>query len=137
MSTQTDEPGSLLTGAAGDTPPAPGTPPPAPPAGETPPAPPPGDPPPPGEADWLPEKFRVMKDDKLDEAASARKLAESYKALEQHKGPLPPAAPEEYTIAPLTDAEGNPVEGVNVDEFTADPMYKSFAAEAPQAWFQQ
>lgn len=98
--------------------------------------PPPGDPPPaPGEHDWLPEKFRVMGEDgKLDEAASTRKLAESYQALERHKGPLSaaPASPEDYKIEAPKDAEGNPIEipGLDMAEFTADPLFKNMAAEA-------
>lgn len=119
-----DDGGSLLNGG---TPPAPPTPP-APAPGD----PPPGDnPPPPGEHDWLPEKFRVMAEDgKLDEAASARKLAESYQALEKHKGPLSqaPASPDDYKIEPPKDDEGNPL--MDLTEFTGDPLFKAFAADA-------
>lgn len=83
--------------------------------------------------DWLPEKFRVNGEDgALDEAASARKLAESYKALEAHKGPLPqvPATPEDYTLEAPKDAEGKPVEGIDFEAFTADPLFKAFAKDA-------
>lgn len=88
-----------------------------------------------GEHDWLPEKFRVMTDDgKLDEAASTRKLAESYVALEKHKGPLSaaPASPEEYKIEAPKDAEGNPIEipGLDMEQFTSDPLFKNLAADA-------
>lgn len=78
--------------------------------------------------DWLPAKFRVVKEDgTLDEAASARKLADSYKALEAHKGALPevPASPEEYKLQP---PEGVDPEGFK--EWTADPLFKAFAADA-------
>lgn len=94
--------------------------------------------PPTGSADgdpaaWLPEKFRVVDaEGKLDEAASSRKLAESYKALEAHKGPLPqaPATPDDYKLEPPKDAEGKPVEGVDFEAFVADPLFKAFAADA-------
>lgn len=105
------QPASLLTPAVDD-----GTPPAAdPPAADA------GD-------DWLPAKFRVTKEDgTLDEAASARKMAESYKALEAHKGPLPqaPATPDDYQL--------NPPEGVEAGAFAewmADPLFKTFAADA-------
>lgn len=83
--------------------------------------------------DWLPEKFRVNgADGKLDEAASARKLAESYKALEAHKGPLPqvPATPDDYKIEGLKDAEGKDVDPEVLASFTGDPLFKSFAKDA-------
>lgn len=94
--------------------------------------------PPAGSADgdptaWLPEKFRVVDaEGKLDEAASSRKLAESYKALEAHKGPLPqvPATPDDYKLEPPKDAEGKPLEGVDFEAFVADPLFKTFAADA-------
>lgn len=72
--------------------------------------------------DFIPEKFRVMDaEGKLDLAASARKVTDSYTELEKRKGgaDLPPKTPEEY--AP----EGLP-EGVNMDELKADPLYAGF-----------
>lgn len=88
----------------------------------------------PGEHDWLPEKFRVMVDGKLDEAASARKLAQSYTALEAHKGPIPaaPATPDDYTIEPPKGADGKPIE-FDMAEFTGDPLFKGFATKAHAA----
>lgn len=83
--------------------------------------------------DWLPEKFRVAKDDgTVDEGASARKLAESYKALEAHKGPIPqaPATPDDYKIEPPKGADGKPIEGMDLAAFTADPLFKAFAKDA-------
>ena len=83
--------------------------------------------------DWLPEKFRVTDaDGKLDESASARKLAESYKALEAHKGPMPqvPASPDDYKIEGVNGPDGKPMDREIVDGFTADPMYKAFAKDA-------
>jgi hypothetical protein len=83
--------------------------------------------------DWLPEKFRVNgADGKLDEAASARKLAESYKALEAHKGPLPqaPASPDDYKIETINGPDGKPLDAEIVDGFTADPLFKAFAKDA-------
>lgn len=76
----------------------------------------------PASDDFIPEKFRVMgADGKLDLAASARKVTDSYTELEKRKGgaDLPPKTPEEY--AP----EGLP-EGVNIDELKADPLYAGF-----------
>lgn len=138
MTTETTAPGEAgaATDAAAPTPAAAGQAPAAPAASPesllTPPAaaadaPPAADPPAAGD-DWLPEKFRVTREDgTLDEAASARKLAESYKALEAHKGPLPsaPASPDDYKI--------EPPEGVEADAFAqwmADPLFKAFAADA-------
>lgn len=87
--------------------------------------------------DWLPEKFRVAKEDgTIDEAASARKLAESYKALEAHKGPMPavPATPEDYKLAAPKDAEGKPMlDDEGFAAFTADPMFQGFAKDAHAA----
>lgn len=78
----------------------------------------------------MPEKFHVLgADGKVDFEASARKLADSYKALEAHKGAPPPASPEEYTFTPL-DAEGQPLEGFDVESFTGDPLFKAFAEGA-------
>lgn len=80
--------------------------------------------PPTGENDWMPEKFRVMGEDgKLDTAASARKLAESYSALERRAGTgdVPPKAPEDYALQ---------VEGLDEEsakQFKADPMFQEFA----------
>lgn len=86
--------------------------------------------------DWLPEKFQVKDaDGNLDEAASARKLAESYVALEKHKGALSqaPATPDDYKIDPPKDADGNAIEGVDMEQFTSDPLFKSIAAKAHAA----
>lgn len=83
------------------------------------------------ENDYLPEKFRVTDSEgKIDQAASARKLAESYKALEAHKGPprVVPATPEAYTLEAPKDAEGKPIAGF--EEFTGDPLFKAFTADA-------
>lgn len=94
--------------------------------------PPPGDPPAPGPNDWLPSKFHVNNDaGEFDEAASARKLAESYRALEAHKGPVmkAPEKPEDYKIsAPMKD--GKPVEGVDIEAFMKDPLFTGLATKA-------
>ena len=81
----------------------------------------------------MPEKFRVLgAEGKLDEAASARKLADSYKALEAHKGAMPnvPATPEEYTLDLGKNEDGTPkYEQAVIDEFIADPLFKGFAGD--------
>lgn len=86
---------------------------------------------------WLPEKHRVNDAaGKLDEAASARKLAEAYKHLETKLGNaavLPPATAEEYKLEPIVGADGKPVEGIDLEGFAADPMFKTFAAGAHAA----
>ncbi len=72
--------------------------------------------------DFIPEKFRVLgADGKLDVAASARKVAENYTALEKRMGTgdLPPKTAEEYAPEGLPD-------GVNFDELKADPLYQGF-----------
>lgn len=82
---------------------------------------------------WLPEKFQVKDaEGKLDEAASARKLAESYKALEAHKGPIQqaPATPDGYVIEAPKGEDGQPLPGVDMEQFMADPMFKEIAADA-------
>lgn len=83
--------------------------------------------------DWLPEKFRVTNDaGDLDEAASARKLAESYRALEAHKGQAfkAPESPDGYKLEAPLGEDGKPIEGVDIEAFMADPMFKGIAAKA-------
>lgn len=85
---------------------------------------------------WLPEKFRVTKDDgTIDEAASARKLAESYRKLEAHKGPLPaaPETPSDYQVGEVKDKDGNPRDPEIVRGFVEDPLFKSFTERAHAA----
>ncbi|WP_165710854.1 hypothetical protein [Stenotrophomonas maltophilia] len=89
---------------------------------------------------WLPEKYRVKVDgkDEIDFQASARKLGEGYKALEAKLGSgatgTVPENADSYQLTVPTDAEGKPlVEGVDLQEFIGDPMYKEFAAKAHAA----
>lgn len=73
--------------------------------------------------DYIPEKYRVTKDDgSLDLEQSSRKLAESYSHLEKRlgSGDAPPKSPEEYAVK----LEG--VEDFNWDEFKADESTQSF-----------
>jgi hypothetical protein len=73
--------------------------------------------------DYIPEKYRVTKDDgSLDLEQSSRKLAESYSHLEKRlgSGDAPPKTADEYTVK----LEG--VEGFNWDEFKADESTQSF-----------
>jgi hypothetical protein len=71
---------------------------------------------------WLPEKHRVLGEDKtLNVEASAKKLAEAYTGLEKRLGDvgMPPKSADEYK------PEGLP-ETVKIDELMADPGTKSF-----------
>lgn len=89
------------------------------------------------ENSWLPEKYRVRvegKDD-IDFQASARKLGEGYKALEAKLGSgatgTVPATADDYQLTVPTDAEGKAlVDGVDLEDFKADPIYKDLAAKA-------
>lgn len=76
--------------------------------------------------DWLPEKHRVAKEDgSVDIEASAKKLAETYRALEKRMGAgdIPPKTPEEYEPA-IT------VEGFDFETIKADPLYQGFLKSA-------
>lgn len=92
------------------------------------------------EAAWLPEKYRVKVDgkDEIDFQASARKLGEGYKALEAKLGSgatgTVPENADSYQLTVPTDTDGKPlVEGVDLQEFMADPMYKALATKAHAA----
>lgn len=79
-----------------------------------------------GPNDWIPEKYRVTKaDGAIDIEASARKVAEAHRHLEQKlgSGDVPPNTPEEY--APKVE-----MEGFNWDEFKADPEMQGFLKAA-------
>lgn len=72
--------------------------------------------------DFIPEKYRVTKEDgSLDLEQSSRKLAESYSHLEKRlgSGDAPPKTAEEY--APKIE-----VEGFDWEEFKADEGTQSF-----------
>lgn len=75
--------------------------------------------------EFVPEKFRAMRDDNgtqvFDAEATLRKVTQSYVELEKHKGAIPevPKSAEEY--APKIE-----VEGFDMDAFKADPMTASF-----------
>lgn len=86
---------------------------------------------------WLPEKYRVKVDgkDEIDFQASARKLGEGYKALEAKLGSgatgTVPENPDSYQLTVPADADGKAlVEGVDLQDFMADPIYKDLAAKA-------
>lgn len=92
------------------------------------------------ETAWLPEKYRVKVDgkDEIDFQASARKLGEGYKALEAKLGSgatgTVPENADSYQLTVPTDAQGKPlVEGVDLQDFMADPMYKALATKAHAA----
>lgn len=88
-----------LYGAAAAAPAAPAAPAAAPAGGDDPPA-------------WLPEKFRVMADGKLDLSASAQKLASSYAHAEKRigSGDLPPEAPDAYAYTPPEEYKDLPLD---------------------------
>lgn len=71
----------------------------------------------------IPEKFRVVGDDgNFNLEASARRLAESYSALERRagSGDLPPRSVDEYSL------EGALPEGLDPAEIMKDPTTQSF-----------
>lgn len=77
----------------------------------------------PGPNDYIPEKFRINKEDgSLDLEQSSRKMAETYGHLEKRmgSGDVPPKTPEEYAVK----LEG--VEGFDWEEFKADESTQSF-----------
>ncbi|HDS1091581.1 TPA: hypothetical protein UL918_000039 [Stenotrophomonas maltophilia] len=89
------------------------------------------------ETAWLPEKYRVKVDgkDEIDFQASARKLGEGYKALEAKLGSgatgTVPESADGYQLTVPTDAEGKAlIEGVDLEDFKGDPIYKDLAAKA-------
>lgn len=61
---------------------------------------------------WLPEKFRVIADGKLDLSASAQKLANSYAHAEKRigSGDLPPEAPDAYAYTPPEEYKDLPLD---------------------------
>jgi hypothetical protein len=76
--------------------------------------------------DWVPEKYRVTKTDgTFDLEASARKVADAHKHLEQRmgSGDAPPKTAEDYE--PKIE-----VEGFKWDEFKTDPDSQSFLKSA-------
>jgi hypothetical protein len=81
---------------------------------------------------WAPEKYRVMgADGKLDEAATARKTADGYRALEKRlgSGDVAPSAPTEYKVAP-PDALKDTFKG-------DDPLLADFLKDAHAAGMTQ
>ncbi len=75
-----------------------------------------------GPNDWIPEKYRVTKaDGALDIEASARKVADAHRHLEQRlgAGDVPPKTAEEY--APKVEADG-----FNWDDVKNDESMKGF-----------
>ncbi|MCC6196788.1 MAG: hypothetical protein IT518_20230 [Burkholderiales bacterium] len=72
--------------------------------------------------DWLPERYRVAKDDKsLDVEASARKLAGAYGELAKRMKDvgLPPETPDAYDVKELP-------EGLNFEELKKDPKMQTW-----------
>lgn len=82
--------------------------------------------------EYMPEKYRVMKDDgTLDIEASARKLAEAHGSLEKRlgSGDAPPKAHTDYAITPPDDFK-------DID-FSDDAEMQGFLSEAHKAGFSQ
>jgi hypothetical protein len=79
-----------------------------------------------GPNDWIPEKYRVAKaDGQIDIEASARKVADAHRHLEQRlgSGDIPPKTPEEYDIKGLPET-------VKIEDIKADPEMQSFLKSA-------
>lgn len=79
-----------------------------------------------GPNDWIPEKYRVTKaDGALDIEASARKVADAHRHLEQRlgAGDIPPKTPEEYDIKGLPET-------IKIEDIKADPEMQRFLKSA-------
>lgn len=79
-----------------------------------------------GPNDWIPEKYRVTKaDGAIDIEASARKVADAHRHLEQRlgAGDVPPKSPEEYELKGLPDQ-------IKIEDIKADPEMQSFLKSA-------
>jgi hypothetical protein len=83
---------------------------------------------------WAPEKLRVMREDgQIDEAATARKIADSYRGLEAKLGnaaALPPATPADYQFAP-----GEVIAQAVLYGFLSDPLAQDRIAKMHAAGF--
>ena len=118
-------------GDSGSTPPAgdSGTPPANPPSALAAGAPDPAAPPAPGPNDWVPEKFRVMKEDgSLDLEASARKVEEHRSNLEKRlgAGDIPPKSPSEYKL----NIDEKYKDLFKAEDLAKDPALTSFLEKA-------
>jgi hypothetical protein len=90
----------------------------------------------PGPNDWIPEKFRVMKDDgTMDMEASARKVEEHRSHLEKRlgAGDIPPKSADEYKV----NIPEKLAEQFKAEDLAADPMLKSFMSDAHAAGMSQ
>lgn len=74
---------------------------------------------------WLPEKYRVNRDGALDIEASARKIAEAHRHLEQRlgSGDIPPKTSEDYDLTGLPDT-------IKIEDLKGDPEMQSFLKSA-------
>ncbi len=96
-----------------------------PPAGEG------GDPKPPVER--IPEKYQVKRDDgTLDADASWAKMIDGHEALQRRfgAGDLAPEKVEDYKLEAPTSADGKPIEGLDFEAFTSDPLFQGFKERA-------
>lgn len=79
-----------------------------------------------GPNDWIPEKYRVAKaDGSIDIEASARKVADAHRHLEQRlgAGDVPPKSADEY------DLKGLP-ETIKIEDIKSDPEMQGFLKAA-------
>lgn len=79
-----------------------------------------------GPNDWIPEKYRVAKaDGQIDIEASARKVADAHRHLEQRlgAGDVPPKSAEEYELKGLPET-------IKIEDIKADPEMQSFLKSA-------
>src|SRR3546814_5592327 len=79
------------------------------------------------------DKYQVKKEDgTLDPDASWAKFVDGHEALQKKlgAGDVAPEKPEDYKLEAPKDAEGKPIEGVDFESFTKDPLFQSFQKAA-------
>src|SRR3546814_7952007 len=84
----------------------------------------------------IPDKYQVKKEDgTLDPDASWAKFVDGHEALQKKlgAGDVAPEKPEDYKLEAPKDAEGKPIEGVDFESFTKDPLFQSFQKEIGRA----
>src|SRR3546814_20997392 len=74
----------------------------------------------------------MKEDGTLDPDASWAKFVDGHEALQKKlgAGDVAPEKPEDYKLEAPKDAEGKPIEGVDFESFTKDPLFQSFQKAA-------